>query len=263
MNPHAFLLLLTFAVLAPSVCLIADSVPHSLLGVVGRPPTATPFALVAGEAVTLRILPSGTTRPSDENPPRIFQISGTVARPLDVPITVEADPAYPRVLLVHFTTPVVSRPTRLGLRLGDAPALTFLVLPADPRPDLPSLSDILASSRLRLLVCGNSRELRAWLRTEKLDFDDQGVDPPERIPADTLLLGLLNDEDWARLTAPSAPPARILAFVLAPSLLPGVYAEPAARRAKITLPLLPLLPTDPLARETLHTLLLHSLTHSD
>lgn len=239
-----------------------SSVQNTFLGIVGQPPADSPCALVAGESATLRILPSDTKRIA-EGIPRLFQIAGTIARPLDTHIAVEADPSDSRVILVRFTPPSVTHPARFRLRLGDANAFTFSVFPADPRLDLASLTDALATSGLRLLVCGKSGELRAWLRMQKLNFDDEGVDPPASVPADTLLLGVLNEEDWRRLIAYPAEGCRILAFVDAPNLLPGVYAEPASRRAKITLPLLSRLSTDPLARQTLHTLLFNALSTSE
>lgn len=255
------LLLCAFAVNL-SAQTATSSVRNTFLGIVGQPPADSPCALVAGESVTLRFLPSDTKRIA-ESLPRLFQIAGTIARPLDTQIAVEADPNDSRVILVRFTPPSVTHPARFGLRLGDANALTFSVFPADPRLDLGSLPDALATSGLRLLVCGKSSELRAWLRMQKLDFDDEGADPPARIPADALLIGVLNDDDWRRLTATPAQSCRILAFVDAPNLIPGVYAEPACRRAKITLPLLSRLSTDPVARETLHTLLLLALSKSE
>lgn len=266
-SPRALLALLALPVLAPA--LPAEPAgpaprPPLLLEVAGRPVSAAPFAVVAGQDVTLRLLPADAS-PADATPARLVQFAGALARPLDTPVSLEADPADPRFRLARFTPPAVKRPAAFGLRLGDGAPLTFTVFPADARrPDRASLADALETSRLRLLVCGPSRELRAWLRAEKLDFEDEGKDPPERLPADALLLGTLSEDDWKRLAAPrpaGAPPAgRLLAFVDAPELLPGVYAEPAARRAKITLPLLPALPADPLARETLHALLLQALT---
>lgn len=234
--------------------------PPTLLGVAGRPALpAAPFALVSGENATLRLLLTARDAHAD---PRLFQLADAVARPLDTPVAAEPDPADPRALLVRFTAPDVKRPSRLGLRFGDTAPLLFTVLPATPRPDHASLADALETSRLRLLVCGPSPELRAWLRAEKVPFDDEGADPPELLAADALLLGTMNEENWKRLAAPRPASGRLLAFVDAPALLPGVYAEPAARRAKVTLPLLPALPSDPLARETLRSLLLQALSPS-
>jgi|GEM_PF-5562481 hypothetical protein len=253
--------LAAIALLALAARAAEPAAPPILLGIAGRPALPAPtFALVSGENATLRILPENTPATAEATAtPRLFQVAGAVARPLETQITVEPDSAEPRALLLRFTVPDVKRPSRLALRLGDSPSLVFTALPASPRRDRTSLVDALETSRLRLLVCGRSRELRDWLRAEKLDFADEGVDPPSRVPADTLLLGTMNAEDWKRISRPGATPGRVLAFVDEPALLPGVYAEPSARHAKITLPLLASLPTDPLARETLHTLLFRAL----
>lgn len=233
----------------------------ALLGVAGRPAVANPPALTGGESVTLRLLADHAVTPAASSA-RLFQFTGAVAKPVEAPVALEIDPADPRVLLVRFTPPPVSRVARLALRFDDAEPLLLHVLPAGPRNDLSPLADALADARLRLLVCGKSPELRAWLRAEKLDFEDVGADPPLHPPADTLLIGPMSEEDWDRLGAADSPSRPCLAFVDTPGLLPGVYAEPAARRAKATLPLLPDLPFDPLARRTLHALILQVLSPS-
>src|SRR5690606_6348769 len=122
--------------------------------------------------------------------------------------------------------------------------------------------DALRAARLRLVVCGDSAELRAWLRSQALDFEDHGGDAPSRLSGDELLIGFLRAEDWDRLAAERGS-GHVLAFMDEPSLAPGVYGRHdlggARYLAKITLPLFPLLATDPRARETLHTLLLQAL----
>ncbi len=249
---------ITAIVLSATPRATASTSPPLLLGVNGRPVAATPFAVVATQGVALRIL-SSDAAPIDKTSVRLVQIAGVVARPLDTPVNLEPDPADSRLSLVSFTTPAVERPATFGLRLGDSPPLVFTVFPAySTRSDRASLAETLETSRLRLLVCGPSNKLRAWLRSEKLQFDDEGVDPPDRIPDDALLLGVLNKENWQRLAPPGA--GRVLAFVEDQTMPPGVYADTAARRAKITLPILSALPDDPLACETLHTLLLDALT---
>lgn len=227
---------------------------------VPAPPQPPAPALFAGQSSTLRILPAPSPLTDSTLSPtaQLFQLGGALSAPLDTVISVTSDPADPRLLLVQFTAPPASRPTRFALRIGDAPPIPLHVYPAT-RDDLPSLVDALASSRLTLAVSGPSPELRAWLRTEHLDYEDLGADTPDRIPADTLLLATLTDADWTRLTTRS-PDGRLLACIEnPPTSIPGVYSDSLGLRAKITFPLISLLPSDPRARETFHTLLLQAL----
>ena len=253
----AAMVLLALAITSLAPTSRADA--PALLGIAGRPTVAHPPALTGGERVTLRLLADRAVTPAASSA-RLFQLAGAVAKPVEAPVDLEIDPADSRVLLVRFTPPPVSRVARLALRFDDGDPLLLHILPAEPRADLSPLAGALADARLRLLVCGKSPELRAWLHAEKLDFEDLGVDPPRHPPAGALLLGPMSEEDWDRLGAADLPSSPCLAFVDTPGLLPGVYAEPAARRAKATLPLLPNLPFDPLARRTLHALILQVLS---
>ena len=250
------MILLALAITGLAPPLRAD--PPIVLGVAGRPRLSVPVALIGGESATLRLLADRAVTPAASSA-RLFQLAGPVAKPIETPLSLDLDPADPRVLLVRFTPPAVARASRLALQFDEAPPLILHVLPAGPREDRPALADALHTARLRVLVCGRSPELRAWLRSEKVDFDDLGVDPPERIPGDALLLGQMSEEDWNQLTATPAAATPLLAFVDSPGLLPGVYAESAARRAKVTLPILSGLTADPLARQTLHALILQSI----
>lgn len=239
-----------------------------LLGIEERPPAAsTVVALVAGESCTLQILV-----PADASlaglSPRFVQLAGAIARPLVVEAEVLPGHADARVARLRLTPPAVTRVTRLELWLGPHGPQSLVVFPAasatHPRKDLAPLAELVSASGLRILVCGPSAELRAHLRSEKIPFEDQGVDPPDRLAADTLLLGHLGAEDWERFSTDRHAPgsAHLLVFIDDPALLPGVYAQqdPAGRRlAKITLPLAPLLATYPSARETFHTLLRQAL----
>ncbi len=227
---------------------------------------AEPVApLVSGQPATLQFLPPPDSSASDLIP-RFLQLAGSVARPLTVEAVVLPNDADPRVLRLRCTPPTVKRVTRLQLWLGQSGPVELLVFPAtEKREDLVPLAEALAASRLSLVVCGRSRELRAYLRAQALEFEDLGTDAPDHLAPDTVLLGELGHEDWERLVRDPRTPAnaRLLAFVSDPVLLPGVYAQPVAPggvvATKITLPLVPLLPTDPRARETLHLLLLQTL----
>ncbi len=228
---------------------------------------SAPAALVAGQPSTLQILVPADTAPADLAP-RFAQLAGAIARPLAVEAELLPHPADARVARLRLTPPAVTRVTRLALWLGPHGPQTLVVFPAAgarPREDLAPLADLVSAAQLRILVCGPSVELRAHLRAEKIPFDDQGADPPDRLDADTLLLGHLAAEDWERLSTDRRAPAsaHLLAFIDDPALLPGVYVQrdPAGRRhlAKITLPLATLLSTDPRARETFHTLLRQAL----
>ncbi|MEY4488963.1 MAG: hypothetical protein RIQ79_1471 [Verrucomicrobiota bacterium] len=232
----------------------------NLLGVEEQSRVESSAPLVAGLPATLQILlPPGTS--ASDLAPRFLQLAGTIARPLPVEAVILPNETDARVLRLRLTPPAVKRVTRLQLWLGQVGPVDLVVFPpAEKREDLAPLAEALAASRLRLIVCGPSRELRAYLRGQSLEFEDFGADAPEHLAPDTLLLGELASEDWGRLTRdPRAPAtARLLAFMSEPTLLPGVYTQ-AAVATKVTLPLVPLLSTDPRARETLHQLLLQVL----
>lgn len=220
--------------------------------------------LVSGRAATLEILiPPGEDLAKLR--PRLRQLAGAISAELPAEMTILPSAAIPdnRVARVRLVPPAVGRVTRLGLWLGEFGPVALTVFPAaDKREDIAPLAEALDASRLRLAVCGRSAELRDYLRSQSLEFDDLGPDAPDRLPADTVLLGELLAEDWERLSGPRET-GRLIAFVDEPALLPGVYSQPdaSARRrfAKVTLPLAPLLATDPRARETLHRLLLDFL----
>lgn len=221
-------------------------------------------ALIAGQAATLEILvPVGTSLENLE--PRFMQIAGTIARPLVLEAELLPHPlADSRIVRVRFTPPAVTRVTRLLFWLGEFGPQPVTIFPAaESREDLVPLAAAFEASRLRLVVCGDSAELRAWLRSRAVEFEDHGADAPERLAADVLLLGSLRAEDWDRLAA-SRVPGHVLAWMDEPALEPGVYTQrdPVDGRyfAKITLPLFPLLTTDPRAGETLHALLLQALS---
>ncbi len=264
--PISTLRTFAFALVCTCLATVHASPAHRVLDLVrpelsAQPAPAPPPALFAGQASTIRILPAESPATENNSAPtaQLLQLGGTLAAPLDTVVTVPPDPADSRLVLVQFTAPPVSRPTRFALRLGDAPPIPLHVYPAT-RDDLPSLADALASSHLALAVSGSCPELRAWLLAENLEYEDLGHDTPDRIPADTLLLASLADSDWTRLTS-HTPDSRLLACIENPlTSLPGVYSDPLGRRTKITFPLLPLLPADPRARETLHALLLQALT---
>ena len=232
----------------------------TLLGARGQAAAEAIPALAAGQASELSfLLPPAASWV--ETVPGFFQVAGGIARPVEAGIVVAPDPADPRLLRVRITPPAVARVTQFLLHLGKFGPFPVAVFPsAVVRGDLAPLAESLKISRLRLAVCGESSELRAYLRGQGLDFTDLGTAPPTDLAPDTLLVGLLSGEDWERLASAGA---RLLAFVDDPVLIPGVYAQadPGGRRhlAKITLPLFPRLATDPRARETLHTLLLAAL----
>ena len=232
-----------------------------VLGIEGRPAPATEHAIVATEPCALRVLlpPNVTTAGLRAD---LFQIAGQVARPLPGEINIIPSPDDSRIAIVKLTPPAVERVTRITLRLGDLGTINIIVYPAPKtRSDRPVLADVLATSRLKLAVCGRSAELRAFLKTHAIEFDDLGADAPDTLAPDMLLVGVLSAGDWSRLAASPAK-GGLLAFVDDASLLPGVYAHarPAALATKVTLPLLPALSTDPRAQETLFTLLLTALT---
>jgi hypothetical protein len=235
----------------------------TLLGVRGQAGAEAGPALAAEQAHELCfLLPQAAS--FAETIPGFFQVAGGLARPMEAGLVVAPDPADSRLLRVGITPPAVVRVTRC-LRLGKFGPFPLVVFPAAVvREDLAPLAEGLRTSGLRLAVCGESSELRAYLRGQGLDFTDLGASPPAQLGPGTLLVGQLSSEAWERLvTETSSAGARLLAFVDDPALMPGVYTQtdPSGLRylAKITLPLPPLLATDPRARETLHTLLFAAL----
>jgi hypothetical protein len=233
----------------------------TVLGIEGRFAPTAEHAIVSAEPCALRVLlPANITTAGLRAD--LFQIAGRVARPLPGEINIIPSPDDSRIAIVKLTSPAVERVTRLTLRLHDLGAINLIVYPAPKtRSDQPVLADVLAASRLKLAVCGRSAELRAFLKTHALEFEDLGADVPDTLAPDMLLVGVLSVGDWSRLAASPAK-GGLLAFVDDASLLPGVYthARPAAPATKVTLPLLPALSTDPRAQETLFMLLLTALT---
>jgi hypothetical protein len=259
-KPHAHLLLgLVLALATP-----AGAETALVLGLAGEPsPAPSPPALVAGTTVSLRLL-----LPADhsaaESTARLLQAAGPLAAPLPAEVRLAADPDDPRLTLAVFEAPPVQRVTTVLLEIARLEPLSLQVYPAAPRADLPSLAEALHRSGIRLQVSGRSSTLRAQLRAEKLDFDDLGPAAPERLESGALLIADLEPAAWQALregVAEAPRGSRLLAFVPDPDLLPGIYpaaglSGDTATCAKITLPVLERLPSDPRARETLHHLLL-------
>lgn len=196
----------------------------------------------------------------------IVQVAGTVAAPLDTTVTITPSPRDERLAVVSFTAPTVTRITRLQLRLTDHTRWPLVVFPPDGKDEShPDLSELFKSTRLQLLVCGRSGELRDYLRAQNLKFEDLGADPPRRLRADEILIGEISKtEDWERLASPDAG-GFLIASVDDPSLLPGIHTtrRDSGIVSKVTLPLFPLLSDNPQARETLFQLLLGALTAAD
>jgi hypothetical protein len=220
-------------------------------------------ALVSAQPATLELLlPPGES--TSHLKPRWRQIGGSVTSPLELTCEWLTHPVDARISLLRVTPPTVTRVTRLQLFVGQFGPVGVVVIPSgEPRVDLASLPEALAASRMRLVVCGRAPGLREFLSTHRLDFEDEGNEPPRQLAPDTLLIGELTANDWDRLARAPRTGGHLLAFIEAPALVPGVYAQRDAttrrHRVKITLPITPLLSTDPRARETLHTLLLQVL----
>lgn len=192
----------------------------------------------------------------------LVQIAGTIAAPLDIPVTVKPSPHDKRLALVRFTAPKVSRITELNLRLSDQTRWPILIVPSlNKNDDQPDLADTFKSSRLQLILCGPSTELRDYLKSRSLPFEDLGPDSPRRLRDDEVLIGDITPDDWTRLTAADTT-GRLIVAVGDPALLPGVHTTIRASGpvCKITLPLFPLLPDNPQATNTLDQLLHAALT---
>ncbi len=219
-------------------------------------------ALISGLPVTLELLLPPGERTMDLKP-RWRQIGGNVSSPLELPSDLKKSTSDERITLLRVTPPTVKQVTSLQLFVGPFGPVVVVVFPAgERRDDLAPLTEALAASRLRLAVCGQAPGLREFLHAQKLDFEDEGNDAPRQLVSDTLLIGELTPEDWDRLTRDPRASGHLVALVATPQLMPGVYVHhttPFHQFIKITLPILPLLSTDPRARETLHLLLLNVL----
>lgn len=233
-----------------------------LLRVSEQAHTESAPALVSGQPATLELLLPPGERTMDLKP-RWRQIGGNVSSPLELPYDLNQSTTDERITLLRVTPPTVNLVTSLQLFVGQFGPIVVVVFPAgERRNDLTPLTDALEASRLRLAVCGQAPGLREFLHAQKLDFEDEGNDAPRQLASDTLLIGDLTPGDWDRLTRDPLESGHLVAFVAAPQLMPGVYAQnttPLRHFVKITLPILPLLSTNPRARETLHLLLLNVL----
>ncbi|HSI09667.1 MAG TPA: hypothetical protein VK985_13850, partial [Rariglobus sp.] len=105
----------------------------------------------------------------------------------------------------------------------------------------------------RLIVFGQSEELRAFLKRRGLAFSEQGEGVPEKLEAGVLAVGALSAKAWQedkpRLVAESG---RLVVFVEDAAGLPGVYttANGAGAVTQVTLPVLGGLAEDPRAEDT-------------
>jgi hypothetical protein len=211
------------------------------------------ITFVAGEPARLRLLPAvDATLPSRI---RLWQVAGTLAIPLELPVTIVADAADARLWCVEFIPPPAQRAFRLALQFDESTPLILNILPAR-RDELASLAAAHKLGGRRLEVAGDSAELRAWLKTEGINYTDLGRSPRFSPAANTIGLYVLSETAWAEAAFPPHATGCVLGFVDSADSLPGVYPDPTGLRWKVTLPLLPRLGSDPLARETLHHLLL-------
>ncbi len=264
MKPRARLLLGSVLGLALALAAPAAAETALVLGLADEPAAApSPPALLSGATVGLRLLLPADRRAA-ESSARLLQTAGPLAAPLPVEVRLTADPGDPRLTLAVFEAPPVRRVTTFLLEIDRLAPIPLQVYPAAPRADLPSLADALHRSGVRLQVSGRSATLRAQLLAEKLDFEDLGPDAPDHLEPGALLVADLEPAAWQALReglAEAPRGFRLLAFVSDPDVLPGIYPSAGlsgdiATCAKITLPVLERLPTDPRARETLHRLLL-------
>ncbi len=231
----------------------------AVLGVECRASPSIEYPIQASEPFALRVLLPPNVTPAQIHA-EVFQIAGSSAQPLPCKIAIVTSPDDPRIGIVKLTPPAVARVTRLALRVQNGGTINLLVYPAPKdRADRPALVDALRASGIKLAVCGRSTELRAFLSTHALEFEDHGTDAPDTLTSGTLLIGELPTEDWKKLTIAPAK-GGMLAFVTDSSTMPGVYSY--SQITKVTLPLLSSLAADPRAEQTLFTLLLTAFSSS-
>lgn len=261
MNTSAFI---TLGGLLAALALPTASIHAQALKLVGMPERIwqSPSPPVhPGENVALEMLLMPGTDMTTVRA-HLVQIAGTIAAPLDIPVTVESSPHDERLALVRFTAPKVTRITELDLRLSDQTRWPIFIVPSlNKNEDQPDLVEALKTSRLQLILCGPSVELRDYLKSRSLPFEDLGSKAPRRLRDDEVLIGDVTPDDWTRLTAPDTT-GRLIVTVGDPAILPGVHTTIRASGpvCKITLPFFLLLPDNPQAANTLDRLLHTALT---
>lgn len=206
---------------------------------------------------------------------RLYQLTGALAAPLGAARELGAADAD-GTLTASLPTPTVKVPTEVIAKIDARTAADGRVVPAGqfrlvlyPRDAIAALGRFAQRIRdeagLRLGVFGKSDALRAVLADQRVDFRDLGARPPQAATEKLLLLGDAPPTEVEALRRGNA--RRLLVFTDDPSLAPGVYAHiaPESAFAKITLPLLDTLATDPQSLHTfleiLHAFYLNSTTH--
>ena len=231
----------------------------TVLGIDGRPSHPVEYAIVAGKPLALRLFVPENLGDAGIHA-ELFQFAGGIAQPLACEFTINSSPGDSRIRSVGLTPPAVERITRFVIRIRNGGVIKLIVYPAPKdRVDRVVLADVLASSGRKIAVCGKSAQLRAFLKTHALEFEDHGPDFPETLASETLLIGELSPGDWKRLAALPVG-GELLGFVDDVSHLPGVFSYPQS--TKVTLPLLSDFSSDPRAEETLFNLILTALTPS-
>ena len=202
----------------------------------------------------------------------LFQMAATLAAPLqkNIPLGDEvsfATQTHKRVT-VSLPIPDVKRKTQIVAAIevkgaGDWHAAGHVDLIVYPRDSLKSeLLDAVGATHLEAF--GNDKRLGSFLESQQVKTDDIGDDLPDRPKAGHLYVGTAKAAELSQwFTVHSAWEGNLVVFCGDSELLPGAFVEIRGRGhlAKVTLPLLDNLATDPLSQKTFIAILASILNH--
>jgi len=230
------------------------------LGAPGWREQAPALSVTSGGTLMLSVLVPGSLEPSGLAID-LWQISGGVALPLGKRFSfadamVAESPDVHGVATLRLTFPEVKRKTQVLVKFiatqepqveaGQTQVWVY------PSIDWAPMARRFKIEQPRLLVFGESPELRVFLKAHDIAFSDNGADMAEKLPAGTLAMGVLTAKMWRESKQHLMPEGgRVVVFVSDAAGLPGAYTMAIGTGAitQVTLPVIESLAHDPRAED--------------
>jgi len=272
----------SFLMLLLTICdLQAEAVNFSIgeMHLHGEKAAQPEYAVESGQEVRLEIPIDAPLGSKVTLEPEFFQLASGLGAPIALPMDFETpQPDFKetthQVVTVSLTAYEVKKITRFLIRFSihDGAAkkesllssAILLVYPKEePGAVAKAISQKLSETNMRLIVFGESAEIRTFLEKRHIDFTSSD-DWPSEVKSDALYVGQTTTK---KLAEHLHSPARGHMLIFTDSdieLLPGVYRTETADAVvtKVSLHMLDTLESNPRNREIFTDLLLEHLTRT-
>lgn len=251
---------MVLGVTAATAALRATETEIVALGESGWREQAPALSVASGGTLTLSVLIPASVN-QDDVAIELWQVARGVVIPLGEPVMLSAvaesrAPNAQGVTVLRVPFPKVNRKTQVVVKFvrkeerhvsaGRAQVWVY------PSPNWAPLARKFKEETPRLVVFGATAELRAFLQTRAIVFTDLGAEPPAKLEAGVLAIGVLSAMEWRERKGRFATPeGRVVVFLADAPGLPGVYTSAAGAGAitQVTLPVMESLSRDARAED--------------